>query len=132
MPNQLVERAVPALRVAGPQRLGLQTRMGEGEFSPSFDRPQSDLDTRLPGSFLGLAPMGPTPAHDQTDGSVDFEILAAALVLTAVKHAEPDPEAAAHADIGFGKKHRSIVGAPPAGDAVRRRQGIEDDRGAGR
>ena len=53
-------------------------------------------------------------------------------MLGAVKHPEPDPESAAHADIGFGKKHRSVVGAPPAGDAVRRRQGIEDDRGAGR
>src|SRR3954469_23027876 len=132
MSYQLVERAVPALLVAGSRRLGLQTRMGEGEFGPSIDRPPIDLDTRLPASFLGLASAGPAPAHDQTDGLIDFEILAAALVLAAVKHPEPHPEATAHTDIGFGKEYRSVVGAPPAGDTVRHRQGIEDDRGASR
>ena len=93
---------------------------------------QIDFDTRLFAGFLGIAPVGPTPAHDQTGWLDDFDILAAALMLGAVKHPEPDPEPAAHANIGFGKKHRSVVGAPPAGDAVRCRQGIEDDRGAGR
>src|SRR6185312_17145699 len=106
--------------------------MRESELGSGIDRPQIDLDTRLFARFLGLAPVGPTPAHDQAGWLGDFEILAAALMLGAVKHPEADPELTAYPDIGFGKKHRSVVGTPPAGDAVRRRQGVEDDRGAGR
>src|SRR6185312_11946304 len=101
--------------------------MSERELGSGIDRSQIDLDTRFFARFLRLARVGPTPAHDQTSWLDDFDILAAALVLSAVKHPEADPESTAHADIGFGKKHRSIVGAPPAGDAVRRRQGVEDD-----
>src|SRR5471032_256609 len=97
MPNQLVERAVPALLVAGPRRLGLEARMSEGELRPSINRSQVDLDTRLFARFLGLAAPGPTPAHDQTSGLDDFDILAAALMLGAVEHPEPHPEAAARA-----------------------------------
>src|SRR6478672_1001699 len=88
--------------------------MGEGELGSSIDRSQIDFDTRLFAGFLRLAPVGPMPTHDQAGGLVDFDILAAALMLGAVKHPEPDPETAPHANIGFGKKHRSIVGAPPA------------------
>ena len=57
MPHQLVERAVPALLVAGPRRLGLQARMREGQLRPGIDRSQIDLDTRLFAGFLGLAPV---------------------------------------------------------------------------
>src|ERR1700722_5421464 len=107
MSYQLVERAGPALLVARPRRLGLQTRMRGGELGPGIDRSQLDFDPRFLASFLGIARMGPTPAHDQTGGLVDFDILAAAFMLAAVKHPEPDAEAAAHTDIGFGVQHWS-------------------------
>src|ERR1700719_2597918 len=101
--------------------------MREGKLGSSIDRSQIDFDTRLFTGFLGFAPVGPMPAHDQTGLLVDFNVLAAALMFGTVKHPEPDPKSAAHADIGFRENHRSVVGAPPAGDAVRRRQGVEDD-----
>src|SRR6185437_806716 len=106
--------------------------MSKRELGSGIDRSQIDLDTRFFARFLRLARVGPTPAHDQAGWLDDFEVLAAALMLGAVKHPEADPELTAYPDIGFGKKHGSVVGAPPAGDAVRRRQGVEDDRRTGR
>src|ERR1700721_2653336 len=98
MPHQLVERTVPALLVAVSRRLGLQARMREGELRPRIDRPQVDLDMRLFAGFHRLPAVGPTPAHGQTGGFDDLGILAAALMLTAVEHPEPHPEAPTHAD----------------------------------
>src|SRR5205823_10297532 len=89
------------------------------------NRAKRDVDARLVGVF-GAA--GPAPAHAEALGLGDLEIGAAALMLAAVQHAKADAKAAADARIGFRHEDRPIVRSPPAGDAIRRRKRIEDDR----
>src|SRR5260370_39673637 len=124
MPFELVECPVPAPLVAAPGLLVAQTRMGEGELGAFGNGAKIDLDARL----AGILAADPTPAHRQPLRSYDLEIFAAALVLAAVEHAAADPEAAADAHIGLCQQHRAAVGTPPAGDALRRSERVEDDR----
>src|SRR5262249_29515083 len=84
LPHQLLERPGPTRSVAVTGCLGPQTRVGEGEFRSGIDRPQVDFDPRLFARFLRLAAICPTPAHDQTGGFDDFDVLARALMLAAV------------------------------------------------
>src|SRR6266404_6848206 len=124
MTFQLVERPVPALLVAATGLLVVQARMGEDELGAFGNGAKIDLDERL----AGILAAHPAPAHRQSLRSHDLEIFAAALMLAAVEHAEPDPEAAADAHIGLGQQHLAAVGTPPAGDALRRGERVEDDR----
>src|SRR5258708_36321735 len=126
MAFQLVERSVPAFLVAAAALLVVQARMSECEFGPLGNGAKPDLDKRLAGIFDAARP---APAHAQPLGLHDFEIFAAALMLAAVEHAEADPEAAADPRLGLRHEHGAAVGAPPAGDAVRRGERVEDDRG---
>src|SRR3984893_2258930 len=125
MTLQLVERAVPAFLVAAAGLFVKEPRMGEGELGASGNGAKIDLDERLAGILL---PTRPAPAHRQPLGSRDLEIFAAALMLAAAEHAKADPVAAADSRIGLGQQHRAVVGAPPAGDALRCGERVEDDR----
>jgi len=49
-------------------------------------------------------------------------------MLASIEHAEAYPEAASNLRVGFRHKHRAAVGAPPAGDAFRCGERIEDNR----
>src|ERR1700726_3054377 len=124
MTFELVERPVPAFLVAAAGLLAVQTRMGEGEPRPFGNASKIDLDARL----AGILAARPAPAHRQPLRSYDLDIFAAALMLAAVEHAEADPEAAADARIGLGQQHRAAVGTPPAGDALRPGERVENDR----
>src|SRR6266446_4660532 len=124
MTFQLVQRPVPTGFVAAAGLLVVQTRMGEGELGAFGNGAKIDLDERL----AGILAAHPAPAHRQPLRSYDLEIFAAALMLAAVEHAEADPEAAADARIGLGQQHRAAVRTPPAGDALRRGERVEDDR----
>jgi hypothetical protein len=123
MSLQFVERSVPALFVASARGLVAQTRMSEGQFGALGRRAQIDLDQRFAGILAAL----PSPAHCQAFGSYDLEIFAAALVLAAIERAEADSEAPADAHVGLGQQHGAGIRAPPAGNAVRRRERVEDD-----
>src|SRR5882724_2288853 len=123
MSLQLVERTVPALLVASARVLVAQTRMSESELGTFGRRAKVDLDQR----FIRILTALPSPAHCQAFRSYDLEIFAAALVLAAVEHAEADPEAPADAHVGLGQQHGAGVRAPPAGNAVGRRECVEDD-----
>jgi hypothetical protein len=122
---QLVERAGPALLVATAALLVPQARMGQGELGPLGNGAQPDLEKRFAG-ILGAA--GPAPAHAQPFGTRDVEILAAALMLFSVERAESDPEAAADPRVALRYEHGAAIGPPPAGDALRRGERVEDDR----
>src|SRR5438270_137709 len=124
MTFQLVERPAPACLVAAAGLLVAQPRMGEGELGALGNGAQVDLDARL----AGILAARPAPAHRQPARSFDLEIFAAALVLTAVEHAEAHAEAAADARVGLGEQHRAVIGPPPAGDTLRRGERVEDDR----
>src|SRR4051812_5320538 len=122
---QLVERAVPALLVAVAAVLVVQARMGECELGPLGHGAKPDLDQRLAG-ILDAA--GPAPAHAQPLGLHDFEIFAAGLMLASIEHAETYPEAATNLRVALRHQHGAVVRTPPAGDAFRRGERIEDDR----
>src|SRR6516165_6798909 len=98
MTFQLVERTVPAGLVAAAGLLVVQARMGEGELGAFGDGAKIDLDERL----AGILAARPAPAHRQPIGSDDLQIFAAALMLSAVEHAEAYPIAAADPHIGRG------------------------------
>src|SRR4029077_6393159 len=125
MAFQLVERSVPAFLVAAATRLVVQARMRECELGPLGNGAKPDLDKRLAGIF-GAA--RPAPTHAQPLGLHDFEIFTAALMLASIEHAEASPEAATNLRVGFRHKHGAAVGAPPAGDAFRCGERIEDGR----
>src|SRR5271156_1150746 len=125
MAFQLVERPGPAFLVAAATLLVVQVRMCECEFGPLGNGAKPDLDKRLEGIF-GAA--RPPPTHAQPLGPHDFEILAAALMLASIEHAEAYLEAATDLRVGHRHKHRAAAGAPPAGDAFRRGERIEDNR----
>jgi hypothetical protein len=125
MAFQLVERPGPAFLVAAAALLVVQARMCECEFGPVGDGAKHDLDKRLAGIFDAARP---APTHAQPLGLHDFEIFAATLMLASVEHAEAYPEAAPNLRVGFRHKHGAAVGAPPAGDAFRCGERIEDNR----
>src|SRR3984893_10939056 len=125
MAFQLVERSVPAFPVAAATLLVVQARMSECEFGPFGNSAKPDLDKRLAGIF-GAA--RPAPTHAQPLGLHDFEIFAAALMVASIEHAEAYPEAAANLRVGLRHKHGTVVGPPPAGDAFRCGERIEDNR----
>src|SRR6267378_6645923 len=97
--------------------------MSEGEFRAFGGCAKIDLDQRFAGILAAL----PSPAHGQAFRSHDLEIFAAALVLGTVESAEADSEAPADAHIGLGQQHRAVVRAPPASNALGRRERVEDD-----
>src|SRR6266478_6340941 len=99
--------------------------MGEGEFGAFGNRAKLDLDERLAGILL---PASPAPAHRQPLGPHDLEVFAAALVLAAVEHPKADAVTTADPQIRLSQQHRAVVGTPPAGDALRRGERVEDDR----
>ena len=125
MAFQLVERSGPDSLVAAAALLVVQARMCECEFGPLGNGAKPDLDKRFAGIF-GAA--RPPPTHAQPLGLHDFEIFAAALMLASIEHAEAYPEAATNLRVGLRYKHRAAVGAPPAGDAFRCGERIEDNR----
>src|SRR5260221_3754023 len=124
MTFQLVERPVPAFLVAAGGLLVVRAGRGEGELGAFGNGAKIDLDERL----AGIVAAQPAPAHRQPLRPCDLAIFAAAFVLAAVEHAEADPEAAADAQIGLGQQHRAAIGTPPAGNALRRGERVEDDR----
>src|SRR5262245_28900800 len=126
MARQLVERSVPALLVAAATLLVAQARMREREFGPLGNGAKPDLDKRLAGIFDAARP---APAHAQPFGLHHLEILAAALMLASIEHAEAHPEAAADLRVRLRHKHGAAIGSPPAGDALGCRECIEDNRG---
>src|SRR4030081_85455 len=124
MSLQLIECAVPAFLVASARVLAVQARMRESELGAFGDDAKIDLDERFAGIFTAFPP----PAHCQSFRSYDLEIFAAALMLAAVERAKADSEAPTDARIGLGQQHGAGVRTPPAGDAVGRRERIEDYR----
>src|SRR5260221_3231625 len=125
MAVQLVERSGPAFLVFAATLLVAQARMCECELGPLGNGAKPDLDKRLAGIFDAARP-APTHAHPLR--LHDLEIFAAALMLGSVEHAEAYPEAATNPRLGLRHKHRAAVWAPPAGDAFRCGERIEDDR----
>src|SRR6267154_1021005 len=97
--------------------------MSEDEFRAIGGRAKVDLDQ----GFAGILAALPAPAHGQAFSSHDLEIFPAALMLGAIESAEANPEAPADAHIGLGQQHRAVVRAPPAGNALGRRERVEDD-----
>src|SRR5437016_14182775 len=98
MPHELVQRAIPASLVTEAGLFAEEGRMREGELGALRCRVQVDLHPRLIGVLLAAQP---APAHDQALGSADLEVLAGALMLAAVEHPEPHPEAPADAHVGL-------------------------------
>src|SRR5258705_13298180 len=114
MAFELVERSIPALLVAAASLLVAKARMCEREFGPLDNGAKPDLDKRLAGIFDAARP---APAHAQPFGLHDLEILAAALMLAAIEHAEAHPEAATNPGDSLRHNHGAAVGAPPARDS---------------
>src|ERR1700722_17000862 len=101
--------------------------MCEGDLSPRIDAFEVDFYAGHFAGFFRRAAIGPLPAHDQAFGLDDLEILAGALMFTAVELAEAHPESATDAQIRLSKKHRTGVRPPPVSDAIGGGQRVEDD-----
>src|SRR5215471_10553195 len=101
--------------------------MGKRELGSVLDRPQLDLETGHKTGFVRFSAVDPLPAHDNALLRNDLEIFAGTLVFAAVECPETHAVAAARTRIGFGEQYRARVGSPPARNAFRGYQCLEDD-----
>src|SRR5712692_5356882 len=97
--------------------------MSQSQFSPLRDSPQRYFEARDAG-IVGIAV--PAPTHNYTIWWIDYQILAAALVLGVIAHAKPYSKAAADSRVALGQDHWSVVRPPPLPDAVRRDERLKN------
>src|SRR3984957_3891952 len=98
--------------------------MSQGHFRTPGNRAKVDFDQGL----AGILSVQPPPAHCQTSGFDDLEILAVGLMLDAVEPTEADTKAPADAQVSLGQKHRAGIRPPPGGYALRRCECVKDNR----
>src|SRR5580698_2242162 len=122
---QLIEGAVPAFPVTAAALVIVQPGMGDGQFRAFGDGAKIELDQGLTGIFH---PAKPAPAHGETLGPCDLDILAVAFMFAAVELAEAHPEKAANPQVGLGQENRTGVGTPPTAHSLRRGQRVKDNR----